>query len=297
MGRRRQEQLQVKDPLGAHMICCVPSPINVYPGAEAPERRPCLAPRPWGLAQPWVPSSWELGVGSLPEMSPILGRRIAGLDPGGPPVGVCVTNGHGVPPGTGCWCSVDLILVIPALTEGRREPFAVGAQGGRASPGGLGRHLARVCILVQGRAGPGQAFSSLSPSDGQQWGPGHGVSICEEGGRRAEPRPRPHCPADHLTPHLNLSQADDLTYNLRDAVSQGQTTCCPWPVGWPFPNKPSFPKEPTGPSTLPCSLPIPTARCTGDFAPGKEEASVHSANSLSSPFCPPLPRGPSRSLE
>lgn len=35
----------------------------------------------------------------------------------------------------------------------------------------------------------------------------------------------------------------------------------------------------------------PTTRCIGDFAPGEEEASVHSANSLSSLFCPPLPKG------
>lgn len=32
-----QEQLQVEDVLGAHMTCRALSPINVYPGAEAPE--------------------------------------------------------------------------------------------------------------------------------------------------------------------------------------------------------------------------------------------------------------------
>lgn len=40
-GDTGQEQLQVKDLLGAHMTCCVPSPINVYPGAEAPEGYHC----------------------------------------------------------------------------------------------------------------------------------------------------------------------------------------------------------------------------------------------------------------
>lgn len=72
----QREQLQVKDLSGAHMTCCVWSPINVYPGAGAPKGRPCLAQ---GLIQTLVilglgvlsPQPNYLRVELLPEMGHI----------------------------------------------------------------------------------------------------------------------------------------------------------------------------------------------------------------------------------
>ena len=235
-GNTGREQLPVKDLLGAHMTCCVLSPINVYPGVEAPEGY---------LSQPQVPAlstlhccpvAGALGpqpsplrVGFLPGWALSQARGVAGLGTGSEcktsvSRPLCGTTRRCVPPAlgragkgrarAGCWhsgwlawrpleksalSSADLTMVVPTPSEEW--------EGGTLHPPGgwVGRAPAPEVFQFRPkfRAGLGPAVLPAGPASvaGSNGG-GHCASICKLGGGQG-PSPRPQCCPAHCLCHLD----------------------------------------------------------------------------------------------
>lgn len=127
-------------------------------------------------------------------------------------------------------------------------------------------------------------------------GPGHRVSICKDGGRRAEPFPIPQCSLPE--PYLSI-------FSQMSAILNPCAVKCPvlWVSPLPAPGlgtRPSpasyFSSSPVGSSTLLCSLPSSVPGCLRDFAQGRSLLDVYSANSLSSPSYNHSSGGPSQGL-